>query len=442
MPDLQVQPTTVVDNSSGLMSVRGVHESNETRDVNLLIQRKDGQFRLKVQPSHALESAFPDALRESDIPLTPAELWGAVQRCRDAWRTNVIDAQRNKELLFQRYWDFAADSRVLDGRLGPLALAGFELFSSIFFPVAAIADPEPYRVLTATGEALQKLTRSGSLRIRVTSDEFYAPWNLIYTGLKDKLAGSDAVKRGFWGYAHLVEHVPERGVRGTDLEVDPPVRVALYLDAQIDTKLRVVCNQAIEGELKLYEGNGALRVARSTTSKEMLESLEQLPLNAHVLYFCCHASVEGDGTRLSVDDAYLALTDAAYRIGPSRLHVWLGQNVFTNGPIVFLNACQTAQMNSLFYQGFVPAFMNRRASAFIGTQTEIPAFFAGEFARRFLRRFFAGGSQNIAGRILFDLRREFFDTHNNPLALLYSIYRGADVFLRDALSKAERGGSA
>jgi hypothetical protein len=106
-----------------------------------------------------------------------------------------------------------------------------------------------------------------------------------------------------------------------------------------------------------------------------------------------------------------------------------------------LNACQGAQLNSVFYQGFANTFLSRDASAVIGPQTEIPAVFAGEFARRFLDAFFAGGRDrdgNLVrqvGSILWDLRREFLDRYNNPLGLLYSLYRGADVFLPTALPK-------
>ena len=67
-------------------------------------------------------------------------------------------------------------------------------------------------------------------------------------------------------------------------------------------------------------------------------------------------------------------------------------------------------MNSLFYQGFVPTSMSRRASALVGTQTEIPAV----FARRLLARFQAGARDNIAGRILLDLRREGARSQGRP----------------------------
>ncbi len=440
MPELQVQPVTAIDNAAGLTSVTGVHETNGDRDVNLLIQRKDGQFRLKVQPSPALEGAFPDEVRESDIPLTPAQLMGAVQACRKAWQATIIDARGPGGFIFERAWDFAGHPSVVGTRLGRLAIAGAKLFTAIFFPSAAIADKATYRVLTATGDALTALTRGQRRWIRVTSDEFYAPWNLIYTGLRDKHGGSDAVKEGFWGYSHVVEHVPERGVRGTDFGIAQPLRVSLYLDDGIDAKFKVPCNKLVEDELALYARSNALSVTRSTTSKQMSVSLETPPLDAHVLYFCCHASVEGAGKTLSVEDAWLALTDQAFQIDRSLLDLWLARNEFTSGPIVFLNACDTAQMNSLFYQGFVPAFMDRRASAFVGTQTKIPAVFAGEFARRFLVRFFAGRSDNTAGRILFDLRREFLDAHNNPLGLLYSIYRGADVYVAAPLARAPAPG--
>jgi hypothetical protein len=442
MPDLHVLPRIAFDNSAGLNVVGGVHETNRPRDINLVIQRKGETFCLKVVTSTALSSAFPDPLRESDVPLTPAKLWGAVRRCRAVWRTNVVDARRGSEYLFQKYWDFSNDASALESCLGSLAVAGSELFNDIFYPVEVVDDKQTYAVLTGTGDALRALARKQSLWIRVTSDEFYAPWNLLYSAeLSDKRDGKDAVLDGFWGYRHVVEHVPERAQRGTDLKISAPIRAALYLDTEIDKDTEVACNQVVEDELSGY-GAQALNLDRMTTSAEMMRSLVR-PLTQHLVYFCCHASLEGDGTRIDAEDAYLALTDRDYRIGPSRLNSWLGQSLFTSGPVVFMNACESGQMNSLFYQGFVPTFLNRRASALIGAQTEIPAVFAGQFAKSFLARFFSGGSNNVVGQILFDLRRNFIDVQKNPLGLLYCVYRGADVHLASALVReppAKNGG--
>lgn len=432
MAEQNVPAQVRLDNCDGFTRVRGVHETNEQRHLNLLIKRSGDRYRLCVQACPGLEPAFPSGLGESDIELTPAALWGSVQRVRAEWRRRVIDARRGNEFVFQRAWDFSTDPSLIRECLPALAVAGMDLFNDIFFPSRSLAQPEAYRALTAMGEALRDLSGSNRLLMRVTSDEFYAPWNLIYSKpLKDMKDGSDAVPEGFWGYAHMVEHVPERAMRGTDLGVDQPVRASLFLDTSIDSALQVDCNKVLEAELANY-GTDALSLARSTTSREMMDTLG-LSLDQHILYFCCHASVDGDGTRINIDDAYLTLTDRDFRIAPSRLNGWLGRNLFKNGPVVFLNACQTGQMNSLFYQGFVPAFMDRQASALIGTQTEIPAIFAGQFARQFFARFFAGGTGNTAGRVLFDLRRAFFDEFNNPLGLLYSIYRGADVHLLNAV---------
>jgi hypothetical protein len=86
-------------------------------------------------------------------------------------------------------------------------------------------------------------------------------------------------------------------------------------------------------------------------------------------------------------------------------------------------------VNSTFYESFGRVFLSRQASAVIGPQTEVPALFAGEFARCFFEEFFQGGSDNSLALVLHRLRRKMWDQYCNPLGLVYSLYRGADIFL-------------
>jgi hypothetical protein len=96
-------------------------------------------------------------------------------------------------------------------------------------------------------------------------------------------------------------------------------------------------------------------------------------------------------------------------------------------PLVFINACESAEMSPLFYDGFVPYFMAKGARGVIGTECEIPALFAAEFAPRFFDRFLAGDES--LGEVMHALRREFYEQHNNIMGLLYAAYCDADTLV-------------
>src|SRR3546814_1694866 len=49
-------------------------------------------------------------------------------------------------------------------------------------------------------------------------------------------------------------------------------------------------------------------------------------------------------------------------------------------PLVFINACESAELTPLFYSGFVPYFMNKGARGVIGTECRMPAQFAAQWA--------------------------------------------------------------
>jgi hypothetical protein len=101
---------------------------------------------------------------------------------------------------------------------------------------------------------------------------------------------------------------------------------------------------------------------------------------------------------------------------------------------VFINACESAELSPLFYDGFVPYFMAKGARGVVGTECETPALFAAELAMRFFDRFLKG---EPLGRILLDLRREFYTDHNNLLGLLYALYVDGDTQVAPAVQVSQ-----
>src|SRR3546814_5792702 len=93
-------------------------------------------------------------------------------------------------------------------------------------------------------------------------------------------------------------------------------------------------------------------------------------------------------------------------------------------PLVFINACESAELTPLFYSGFVPYFMNKGARGVIGTECRMPAQFAAQWADAFFDALLAG---QPLGETVLALRRGFLSEHGNPLGLLYGLHCNADT---------------
>lgn len=421
---VSVPATVVVDNAAGFGAVPPTGGGQALRTLNLVIQRAGDHFRLNVV-SNAPFFDPSESYWEAELPMTAAELLGAVQECRQAWQRAAVDHVVGGRYALQDAWDLAGTDVARDV-LPALALAGSRLFERIFFPDGSAADAEPRSDLQRIGRVLRDELHKGRYWFLVTSDDFYAPWNLLYSkAITDRVDGSDAVAEGFWGYQHVVEHVPRRGARGPGLVGDRPFEVGVFWDDRIDGTLRVPCTAPVRDHLTAYAPE-RVSVAYATGRKQLGGHLAAPPVRDQLLYFCGHARADGTATQLQFDASAITLGDDQ-PVSPGDIDQWMGPARFERRPVVFLNACQGGQTNSLFYRAFAPVFLERGASAVIGAQTDVPAVFAGEFARRVLERFLAGSVR--LGDVLADTRRELLDVHQNPLGLLYSLYRGGDVRL-------------
>jgi hypothetical protein len=100
---------------------------------------------------------------------------------------------------------------------------------------------------------------------------------------------------------------------------------------------------------------------------------------------------------------------------------------------VFINACESAELSPLFYNGFVPYFMSKGARGVIGTECKTPALFAVEWANAFFDRFLDGAA---IGETVLRLRQDFLREHGNPLGLIYAVHCDADTRVAPALARA------
>jgi O-acetyl-ADP-ribose deacetylase (regulator of RNase III) len=148
------------------------------------------------------------------------------------------------------------------------------------------------------------------------------------------------------------------------------------------------------------------------TADDVLKALTQ---GYDFLLFACHAEVDPNRVsnsrlRLMVNGQEVTLT---YRDLSRRSETW------ESHPLVFLNACSSAEQPELQTRSLVSFFLDRGARGVIATECVMPDVFAAHFALKFYEYFFQGLPIDQA---LLETRRYFLREHNNPLGLAYSLY--------------------
>lgn len=99
-------------------------------------------------------------------------------------------------------------------------------------------------------------------------------------------------------------------------------------------------------------------------------------------------------------------------------------------PLVLINACETAELSPLVYDGLVPYFLSKGARGVLGTECKAPVRFAIAWAQLFFDRLLQGAT---VGETVHALTRSFLTEHGNPLGLMYAVHCNADTRLDDVL---------
>jgi hypothetical protein len=87
-------------------------------------------------------------------------------------------------------------------------------------------------------------------------------------------------------------------------------------------------------------------------------------------------------------------------------------------------------MSSRFYTAFGPPLLRKGANCILGPQIDVPAVFATEYAMRLFSDFLR--PETRLGDVVQQLTRKFIDDYQNPLGLIFSLYRGLDSRLVEA----------
>jgi len=114
------------------------------------------------------------------------------------------------------------------------------------------------------------------------------------------------------------------------------------------------------------------------------------------------------------------------QLSPLLGSVGLNDTFFPQGPLVFLNGCETGTAG--FYattnQAFAGTFLRMGARGVIVTEAPIWTFFGYNFGLSLVKEIKSGEPIAVA---LLKVRKEYLANSNNPLGLMYSYYGGADV---------------
>jgi hypothetical protein len=370
--------------------------------------------------------------------LSPFELFGHVEECRKVWSQEIVNGFQEKVAKpaggvrpifpFQEGFDLKTRPELLQAAFPKLAVAGSNLFSLLF---ECDSGGDLKRVAQQLRDGCQR--QRSQLTLTITSDVFFVPWNMIYVhpekGAELAPDGSNFKREGFWGYQHIIEHNTVQVTLPTELKPDAAgkIHASVNIDEGIDQGLGVPC---IAPQLAFFRGQPGLTAVERRTKPELETALRSAKFDDQIVYFCCHGSGADEGGATSLKQSRLALTDSK-EITSADFKVWRNGRSLASNPLVFINACQGGQMTTLFYKTIAAEFLKQDAMAVIGGQIDMPAAFAAEYARRLFTRFLDGspGQRVRLGTLMRELAQEFVNDHNNPLGLVYSLYRGADCFV-------------
>jgi hypothetical protein len=267
------------------------------------------------------------------------------------------------------------------------------------------------------------LGQSSHLVLGVVADPtFAAPWELMCSEKPNESSTATCL----WGMRHIIKRmIPHNGSRlrlSADIEYSGNPQICLVADASLqyvkDREIPFLENAAKSGKIDLFR----LRTLIASQRREELDYfVNHLRTQFHLVHFACHAVVDVEMPGRSYinvpEDFHFALSDMEVR-----------RPVFSeDGPLVFLNACETGNLNPLYTSSFVNAILNAGARGVIATECPIPDEFAADFAVALLTSLFEGKE---LGQSLLQARREFWEKYHNPTGLLYSLYADPSIRLK------------
>lgn len=351
---------------------------------------------------------------------------GHIGRLRDEWTRLCFKLEKESPIKgilypFEESYDLRNENDdQIDAIWKNLAEAGYKLFNLIF----SRTDPGLARIRSILIEAL----RSSPCVLHFDSPDLFAPWTMLYVPPKSDVNFFDAkfnwtreAQEGFIGYRHWVQHQLHDGTWDPELPLlDNRLRIGLNVDTRIDhgkiKEKRLV--QPLRDLVTELTSPAPPKVR--TTKSDLADAVANGNCDDQFMCFCCHAVVSEEGQNPNFRHARMELSDGR-QIDTGDFEIWLSDRRLPNS-VIFIDACQGGQMESMFYQSFGRIMLRNGANCLIGPQLDLPTSFAYQYTKRFLEDFTVPGTS--IGEVSRTLAREFADTYRNPLGLMFTLYRG------------------
>jgi hypothetical protein len=255
------------------------------------------------------------------------------------------------------------------------------------------------------------------------AESFVLPWPILFPGKLPQEPECPVVD-DFWGTRFELEVLTESPVRA---EAPVPLGSVMKMKFALGQLANSDKQQILLTRLET-ESEGRLRGESVRRKSEWFNILKNC--DAHLLYFYTHgftrerkAAIQGvapapEGSDDDPDRDRTWIQLPAGRLYLDELENEVEERLPT-GPLVFLNMCESAQMTPSLSESMVAFFLDRGASAVIGTECPMTVYFADPFAERLLEAVLRG---ETVGKALLDARRHFIERDNNALGFAYSLY--------------------
>jgi CHAT domain-containing protein len=386
------------------------------QQVNLIIIKEPAGYKFIAQNG---------GVKRASINLSEAQIDEMIGQARTALRELVYKLV-NGEYVYQKA-DTTIAPEVHAEALKVLARVGVGLYNKLFYSPGTSGDAN------AMGDLLRQVSQEQkSLHIKIVAERFIFPWTLLYDREYFGDDNETVEPEGFWGFKHTVEYAPEF-TSATPINFNPqikaegPLQFAFLANTTIDGQLGIPVIQEQQQFVKTLQG---INLTQYTTRQELYSLLRNKDTPIQLLYIYCHAVSNLPGEKGGVSGSKLLLSDGAATLSDLELRAPARGPIIQAAPLIFLNACQGAELSPYLYDGLVPYLISRGARGVIGTEVDTPALFAAEFAREFLTRFIAG--DETLGELLLDLRRKYLQEKNNIMGLVYALYSSGDVVVQRA----------
>jgi hypothetical protein len=387
-------------NVSNLFWQRVPHEDGEPFPINLTLKKKGASYSLYV--------VDPEISVSTGAHLR-YELVQVARQCRLDWEEVLIDLKLKGKRHLRSTVNLSSEPGLIDviqqQALPRLARQGKAMRNLLFY------DTVKDFGLREFADQYIVLGDSPRRKLSVMSDELFLPWDLAYLGDATQPAFDE-----FLGSAFSVQELaPSNPTEAQELSGSTNGFV-LVAAAPADFSKKIASEHAeLCALIGTFEG---CTLVKASTSQELLKIFSEFDF--HSIAFAYIFAHGREGHRIELGGEQVRRED---------LIALMKGCASGRGPLVFINGCNSSADGGREFRGFGRILVENGASGVIGAQSAIPTIFAVHFAQRLIELLLNEGV--TVGEAISRARDVMLRDFGNPLGLLYSVYNGRDLKLKD-----------